>query len=136
MAADISVVPNVPRQALKQQHRKNVPHDSVQDYWKKAIFYPFLDHMISELQCRLITPSPLFELQALLPRSISTSSELDSKMLTLYLNDLSDEHLISTEMKRWKIHWLNVPIEDRPQDVMSTINAITFSFYPNILSLP
>ena len=41
-----------PRISCHQQHRSNPEHDSVADYFKKAILNPFLDHLISDISTR------------------------------------------------------------------------------------
>ena len=38
----------------RQQHRSNVPAETNQEYFKRSIAVPFLDHLISEIETRFI----------------------------------------------------------------------------------
>jgi len=47
IAALYNIDPSIPRRARRQQHRANV-----EAYWKRAVYHPFLDHLISEVNER------------------------------------------------------------------------------------
>jgi len=46
-AANVGVVPSIPRRTNQQQHRDNVPAQTPSDYYKRAVAIPFLDHLQS-----------------------------------------------------------------------------------------
>ena len=130
----VDVAPSIPRQAKYQRHRNNVPHESVEEYWKRSTLLPFLDHLISELRTRLITPSPLFKVQALLPQNVSESSNLEEDIFESYLEDLPDKLMINSELQRWKFHWMHISEDERPANAVAAINSVTFAHYPNIMT--
>ena len=49
LAHTAGATPSLPRQCGRMRDRCNVPSDNLNDYYKKALFLPFLDHLISEL---------------------------------------------------------------------------------------
>ena len=64
-----------PRISCHQQHRSNPEHDSVADYFKKAIIIPFLDHLISDISTRFTAHGKTAaSIQELLPNSITLTS--------------------------------------------------------------
>ena len=38
-----------PRTAGRQQHHNNVPADTPSAYWKRAMYLPFLDHLVKAI---------------------------------------------------------------------------------------
>ena len=49
LRATVGIEESVPRLAGRQQHRKNVPADTMKDYYKRNLTIPLLYHIISEL---------------------------------------------------------------------------------------
>lgn len=49
LADTIEEAPNIPRGATRQSYRVNVPAENPRQYWKWAMYFPFLDHLIQEL---------------------------------------------------------------------------------------
>jgi len=39
---------------MRQQHRPNVPAHTTSEYWKRNMYLPFIDHLLEELQTRLL----------------------------------------------------------------------------------
>ena len=48
------------------------------DYYKRTMHYPFLDHLLAELDSRSIKTSPLFTITNLLPKNVGNWSPLRS----------------------------------------------------------
>ena len=40
---------STPRTTLRQQHRANAPHDTSEEYYRRNLFIPFLDHITQEM---------------------------------------------------------------------------------------
>ena len=55
IARKCNIAISTPRISRHQQHRVNQPTESVEDYFKVSILFPFLDHLISELSSRFDT---------------------------------------------------------------------------------
>ena len=60
VADTVEEVPTMPRGAGRQRHRVNVPAETPSQYWKRAMFLPFLDHLIQELTRRLVSNEERF----------------------------------------------------------------------------
>lgn len=60
----------MPRVVGKQQHRCNAPANTPSEYWKRNLYLPFTDHLISELTDRLILNEPRFIAQYLIPSAL------------------------------------------------------------------
>ncbi|KAJ8333395.1 hypothetical protein SKAU_G00414030 [Synaphobranchus kaupii] len=52
LAKSVNVVPTKRRISVKQSYRASVPTESVEDHYRVNLFYPFIDHIISELDGR------------------------------------------------------------------------------------
>ena len=88
-----------------QQHRSNPEHNSVEDYFKKSIIIPFLDHLVSDISTRFTKHNKTAaSIQELLPRSITSSSSF-SKIegaVAFYTADLPNPLIMDEEFCRWK----------------------------------
>ena len=67
IASDYGIDPSSPRTAGRQQHHNNVPADTPSAYWKRAMYLPFLDHLVTEINEKLVVPLPGFQAQLLVP---------------------------------------------------------------------
>ena len=132
LTSKVNSTPRVPRMASKLKHRSNPEHDSIPQYWKRALYFPFIDHVINELQSRLVIPSPFFEIEKFLPQRITSSSDLQSSILTPYEHDLPDLSTVQTELERWKSLWIKIPKNERPKGIVETLRQSSWQFYPNI----
>jgi hypothetical protein len=52
VADEINVELSIPRHAKKQTLRANHPNDSINEYYKRSIFIPYVDSLISSLHSR------------------------------------------------------------------------------------
>ena len=55
MAVDVGVQPSRPRIARKQQHRCNVPAENPEEYYRRSLCIPLLDHVITDMGTRFST---------------------------------------------------------------------------------
>jgi hypothetical protein len=60
LAEKQNVLPSKPRTAGRQQNRDNVPADTPEEYWRRSVYYPLLDHIANELETRLVVPKDGF----------------------------------------------------------------------------
>lgn len=52
LSSDLDTEPSVPRTVSRQQHRANAPHDTPEEYYRRNLFVPFLDHITQEMSSR------------------------------------------------------------------------------------
>ena len=70
LSEPFDIVENMPRRCGRQTTRANHSADTPKQYWKVSLYYAFIDHMIMELESRLIKSENRFYAQYLLPRVI------------------------------------------------------------------
>ena len=67
IASDYGTDRSWPRTAGRQQHHNNVPADTPSAYWKRAMYLPFLDHLVTAIDEKPVVPLPGFQAQLLIP---------------------------------------------------------------------
>ena len=103
LAGEHDILVCKPRTAGRQIHRSNTPSQSVEDYWRLNLFYPFIDQLITELQDRLCKPLPRLKAQYLVPSCIANlSSELWQDIKAEYNSLLSQPSIADVELEGWK----------------------------------
>lgn len=55
LPADVDIEPKIPRTAGHQKHRMNIPGGTPEIFWQRAVYFPFVDHLIQELNDRLLS---------------------------------------------------------------------------------
>ena len=68
LANDLGIEIHMPRLASRQIHRSNPPSDSVEEYYRRSVYVPYLDSIISSLQLRFSSENgPCFSIFKLYP---------------------------------------------------------------------
>ena len=92
---------SMPRVIQCQQHRSNPEFTSVQDFFKKTVAIPFLDHLISDISLRFTAHS--------------------KQLVTCLIDDLQEAityyNIVDEELCRWKAN----PQQDRPDTLSNTL---------------
>ena len=132
-AANVGVVPSIPRRTNQQQHRDNVPAQTPSDYYKRAVAIPLLDHLQSEMKTYFnptndIVLSSLFNLLPELEAVGDKNPDIEAA-LEFYENDLPSPHVVDGELLRWKRKWCSTEDADPPN------SAVHREFFPNIHTL-
>ena len=134
MAAECGIEPSMPRLAVAQQHRVNVPADTPKQCWRRAVYLPLLDHMVQELNDRLLCHNDRFLGQYLLPSNVSTASrEVLDKIHETYRGDLSDKVVYDNKVIRWKTKWAHTL--EKPNGLVETIETTNEVLYPNVTTV-
>lgn len=135
MAESVSTTPEMPRITGRQQHRSNPSSFSVEDYFKKTVAIPLLDHITSmrdRFSAAAIVASSLL---GVVP-SVCCSREVNMEgVIEKYQDDLLSPELISTEMKRWKARYSGMAAELRPSTPAAAIKECDSDLYPNVRAL-
>ena len=69
-SAGCEIEPSVPRISAIRRNRANVPAVSPQQYWYRALYLPLVDHLIQELNDRLLSHIDRFLGQYLIPTQL------------------------------------------------------------------
>ena len=98
-------------------------------YWQISLYYPFLDHLITELESRLLTTENRFHAQHLLPRAVDKiTNDYVASIYEAYQADI-DLSLEDSrrEVARWQTSW---PITKRNDYVSPHFGGETYCFCP------
>ncbi|XP_021367056.1 zinc finger MYM-type protein 1-like [Mizuhopecten yessoensis] len=126
------IEPSIPRRVGRQQNRNNVPAANPSEYWRRSLYYIFIDHIIMEIEDRLLGEESRFRALQLLP---AKTGELDDPALVAihqsFQSDVpNDTADFRSEVDRWKTRWRIA--EDKPQTLVDTFNRTSPNLYPSI----
>lgn len=123
----------VPRTVGKQTSRDNMPANSPEQYYKRTIFLPLLDHFINQLDERFSKHHRrMSTLQLLIPKYCVNKIQ---ECAIFYKPLLENVDTFDAEIKIWQTQWKNVSVDNRPKCLLTTLCQISSDFYPNIKCL-
>ena len=132
--AECGIEPSMPLRAVAQRHRVNVPADTPKQYWRRAVYLPLVDHMVQELNDRLLCYNDRFLGQYLLPSNVSTASrEVLDKIHETYRGDLSDKVVYDNEVIWWQTKWAHTL--EKPNGLVETIKTTNEVLYQNVTTV-
>ena len=115
----------MPRTVGRQSYRSTVPSSSPEEYWRRSLYFPFLDHLIEEIQSRLLSPEleKYYSVQYLLPHNVShlSNDQKVKEIYTAYSADLPSKDHFTQEIDRWRMKWPTQSNE--PESSSSTTNV-------------
>ncbi|XP_053394120.1 52 kDa repressor of the inhibitor of the protein kinase-like [Mercenaria mercenaria] len=97
------------------------------------MYLPFMDHLLVELDARLLSAEPRFQAQYLIPKQAHLTQEIAEGIFTIYQDDLPGENLYLAEISRWKTRW--VGNNEAPSNITQTLNSINMDLYPNVYTI-
>ena len=138
-AANVGVVPSIPRRTNQHQHCDNLPAQTPSDYYKRAVAIPFLDHPQSEMKTYFKTTNDavLSRLFNLLPELVAVGGRNPDieAALEFYENDLPSPHVVDVELLLWKRKWCSTEDADLSTSAVQALAACHREFFPNIHTL-
>ena len=135
MADQLNVEPNIPRVAEKQIYRDNVPANSPEEYYKRALFIPIVDkfilemtHRFNKFNCKaakllILTPS------VLCPEKFKEIVYI-FPILEEYEEDLMNRDVMDQELLLWQHKWLAVASKDRPDTLAKAVDKCDEERFP------
>ncbi|CAC5365713.1 unnamed protein product [Mytilus coruscus] len=127
----------MPRRYARQTHRNNVPSTSDKEYFKRAIYLPYLDELIQQLDMRFGQEAvSIVRALSILPSRVHLiSQEMENDIYVYYNADMPSPETFSQEMKIWKSIWENQP--DKPESITSTLTDVSAcpTLFPNIMTV-
>ncbi|KAK1889542.1 52 kDa repressor of the inhibitor of the protein kinase [Dissostichus eleginoides] len=132
LASTIDVVSSKKRVTNRQQNRANTPSQSIEEHYRLNLFYPFIDHVTSQLNTRFVENSePAMLATYLIPSALSRlTKDKQEMMVSWYREDLPQPDSIDQEIHRWKVK--NQPPTLLVLTAKDTLNMINVQYYPNI----
>lgn len=130
LGLEINVNESVPRLANRQPHRSNHPSSTPSEYYRRAVFIPFLDFVLSQFEERFSDyHATASSMCSLIPSYFHKTSFDDmAPSLLLYknflINDsmlgLDDTHDYVTEFTMWRSRWSAVEKSSWPTTILDT----------------
>lgn len=118
---------SVPRRVGRQIHRNNVEADTSEEYFRRALFLPIIDHAINHLTERFTNhKSVISSLAKLVPkRCVDYEAKDFAEVLTFYETVFpEDNSSFPGEYAVWKSKWLR--IEQRPSRPSKAVTKYCF----------
>lgn len=129
------IEPSISRRVGRQQHRPNVPADTPSDYWRRSLYNIVLDHIITEIEDRLLKAEPQFTAFKLLPLKLRGID--DNDVVTIYqaISDdiIGDQDDVNRDVERWKTRWHIARY--KPQNMLETLHRTDQCLYPSIVNI-
>lgn len=145
LCRSVGTEPNIPRRCGRQQHRSNLPSDNPQQFYKRSISIPLLDHMLHEFSTRfsslhqnalqglVIIPSVLVSLQP------EDAKEKFCQFASMYQNDLPSPDTANAEFHCWIVKWRTQKAEhgmvSLPTRPATSLKHASKQLFPNMRAL-
>lgn len=126
----------VPRTAKKQTVRDNPPFDTPEEYYRRAIFLPCLDQLISQLEIRFDANEKIFSsIEIIIPKYASPEKVNLLENLKIYFENEVSDSLLKAEYILWCAKWESVEKKSKPKCAMDALVSCDENFFPNIYRL-
>lgn len=144
LATDVDVEPTMARNVGQQRNRANAPAQTVSQFWKVNMYLPFVDHLLTELEDRLLQSSDRFKAQWLIPANVQQSRLPDEQCLEIFEAFSSnldvDQVTFMRECSKWRTWWTDPSLADTrplaPSDLPSSLQlAETYPCITTVFTL-
>ncbi|GBN37917.1 repressor of the inhibitor of the protein kinase [Araneus ventricosus] len=117
--------------------RNNVPDSTEEEYYRRAVYVPYLDDFYNSLKERFEShKETAASLQYILPE-FSTKTDFYSleAAFNFYEEYLSHKEVVQSESMSWKEKWSQEKSENLPKTAISSLEKCDKTFFPNIYIL-
>ena len=100
------------------------------------MYLPFVDHLIAELNTRLLTAKPRYVRQKLIPKNVD---QLTLAVGDIIFNEYADDAHVTknkfrSEIRRWLAKWTG-DFDNIPNNLQETLNVTNKDLYPGIFQI-
>ena len=91
LAGTLETQPSMPRNraTMHQNHRPNATTEDISSYWMINMYLPFMDHLLSDMDSRLLNAEPQYITQKLIPTMVSElNNDAADQIYTAYADDM------------------------------------------------
>ena len=105
-------------------------------YEQRAVYFPLVDHLVQELNDRLLLQENRFLGQYLVPAKLNAfNSGLQvDKLYETYKTDLSEKRDFDNEILRWQTKWSHLS-DKKPVTPTKTLQHANPDLYPNAVAI-
>ena len=122
---------NTPRRCSIQRARENHPGTTAEEYYRRSLAIPFLDHLMCEINGRFTSHSiTAMRCLGIIPACFSSENRAsDAEMLEFFQDDLSFPSAAEAELLLWRSHFRDKELPDTPQGAFQQASSLVF---PNV----
>ncbi|GBN66997.1 repressor of the inhibitor of the protein kinase [Araneus ventricosus] len=135
--AKLDIKEEIPRVCRLQTARNNVPDNTEEEYYRRAVYVPYLDDFCNSLKERLCShKETVASLQHILPE-FCTKTDFYSleAAFNSYEEYLSHKEVVRSQFMSWKEKWCQEKSENLPKTAISSLEKCDKTFFPNIYIL-
>ncbi|GBN86768.1 repressor of the inhibitor of the protein kinase [Araneus ventricosus] len=137
IASKLDIKEEIPRVCRLQTARNNVPYSTEEEYYRRAVYVPYLEDFCNSLTERFEShKETVASLQHILPE-FCTKTDFYSleAAFNFYEEDLSHKEVVQSEFMLWKEKWSQEKSENLPKTAISSLEKCDKTFFPNIYIL-
>lgn len=138
IANKLGVPVHGPRTVGTQRYRSNVESKTPEEYYRRTVFYPYLDEILASLKERFSNHRYLLKgLDSLIPVKIVSKTFSDLQpALEFYKDDLqhTSKDILEAEWNLWALHWKGTD-SPKPKNAVETLKLIDKEMFPNLTIL-
>ena len=126
----------IPRLCRRQTQRVNVHVETPEAYWRIAVFLPFLDGLLTELNTRFsqLNRDAIHGLLLLPPNLCKLDDQKISQLKAAYLDDLPEADTFVPEVALWKRKWTAVSVAgELPKELSAVLDATNSLQFPKLI---
>ena len=111
------------RKCRLQTARNNVESSTPEEYWRRAVFVAFMDHVVKEFEERFsqLSENCIRGLKVIPSRVTSLSAEDEDVIIQHFKDDLPSPGSFTQKVRRWKTFWAGRS-EELPSTLSDTFN--------------
>jgi hypothetical protein len=128
-AEDLNILIATPRVVRRQTGRNNVESSSTEEYFRRAVYIPYLDGIVQALDLRFnVDKTPAFHLMCLHPSNMSKLSDEDFNSAITWIETKFCIENLQSEAEVWRLAWKEKAYDG---DLISLLKEAT-GFYPGV----
>ena len=144
IASDLTTNVTVPRQAARQNHRDNQPATTPEQYYKRSLAIPFLDHLTSQLNDRFKNADLAIDGLSLVPSTFANNQNQLGQLpkglqclANLWETDLPAPLYVAAEYHTWVCKWRRAAGDGAhlPSSIQESLRECSADFFPNLHTL-
>ena len=94
-------------------------------FWQRAVYFPLVDHLVQELNDRLLSQENRFSGQCLVPAKLNAfKSGVQDKLYETCKSDLSEKRDFGNKILRWQTKWSH-STDEKPATLTETVQHAT-----------
>ncbi|GBN81036.1 repressor of the inhibitor of the protein kinase, partial [Araneus ventricosus] len=136
IAAKLDIKEEIPRVCRLQTARNNVPYSTEEEYYRRAVYVPYLDDFCNSLKERFESQKETVAfLQHIFPEFCTKTDFYSLEAAFNFYEDLSHKEVVKSEFMLWKEKWSQEKSENLPKIAISSLEKCDKTFFPNIYIL-